>query len=120
MEAQKHLLKMSKDGKEQAVWIDGQVRILPFGIVEYIFPKEDKARVFNTLVSPNKNPYGMAKALDVIRRFLRHKKIKHEITDDGRYLWNMEHVAILLIGYKEDGEIVGSNELDGGWTHEAL
>ena len=41
MEAQKHQLKMydEKGDHMKTIWIQGQVRMLPLGVYEYIFPK---------------------------------------------------------------------------------
>jgi hypothetical protein len=46
MEAQKHFLE-NTDGSGQ--WIQGQVRCLPFGVYEYVAPKEDKDAILYTL-----------------------------------------------------------------------
>ena len=49
MEAQKHQWVMTKGKKTKKIWLQGQVRFLPFGVYEYVFPKEDLDAVLNTL-----------------------------------------------------------------------
>lgn len=120
MEAQKHLLPMTKGKEKKEIWIDSQVRILPFGVMEYVFPKEDLDVVLNTLKFKNKAPYNIPGLyLDMTRKILKSKKIP-EYKEDKIYVWRKEHVAIIPIGIREDREIVGSAELDKGWTHEAI
>lgn len=119
MEAQKHALIMTKDGKEKTIWIDSQIRIVPGGIIEYVCPKEDINLVLNTLGANQKVPYGMGKILSIVRKVFKYKKIP-KYSDDRKFLWNREHVSILPIGIREDGELVGELELDKGWTHEAI
>lgn len=119
MEAQKHLLPMIKNGKQKALWIDAQVRIMPFGVVEYVFPKEDLDIVLSTLNFNSKVPYGMGKAIYFLRKFLRYKKAP-KYNDDKKYLWVRDNVSILPIGIRYDGEIVGLGTQDNGWKHEAI
>lgn len=119
MEAQKHLLTMTKDGQNKSVWIDGQVRMLPFGVVDYVFPKEDKDVVLTTLGYGKPSSYGMGKIFPFIRTMLKYKKIKG-VKTEKKYLWHRDNVSLSLIGMKEDKELVGNCELDEGWTHEAI
>lgn len=119
MEAQKHLLKMTKDGQEKSIYIDAQVRMLPFGVFEYVCPKEDKNIVLTTLGFSTPMPYNISKRILVLRTLLRYKKAP-KFTEGKKYLWNREHVSIIPIGIREDRELVGSLELDEGFTHEAI
>jgi hypothetical protein len=119
MEAQKHELPMFKDDKKKIIYIDGQIRVCPFGVYEYVFPKEDFNLVANTLGFNQKTPYSMGKAITLLRAFMKYKKCP-KFEGGRRYLWTRDHVSILPIGMREDGEIVGQMELDKGWTHEAI
>lgn len=119
MEATKHYLPMTKKKKKAGIWIDGQVRLMPLGIVEYICPKEDLDKVLTTLEFGNKVSYGMGTQAAIFRKLLKYKKIP-KFSDEKKILWNREYVSIIPIGIREDGEIVGTLELDKGWTHEAI
>ena len=123
MEAQKHLMPMTKGKSKRASWIPGQVRELPFGIKEYVFPKESLDMVLRTLGVCGQGDYGIRfKALTyaMLRKTLKLKKIpKYEEKGDV-YLWGKIFVSIIVLGIREDGEIVGEYIDDKGWTHEAL
>jgi len=126
MEAQKHQLFMTKGKKIKMTWINGQIRNLPFGIVEYVVPKESLDRVlttFNATVSAGtESNYGITfKKLvyPTMRKLLKLKKIPKYETKE-QYLWTKVFVSIIVLGIREDGEIVGNYIDDRGWTHEAL
>jgi len=125
MEAQKHLMPMTKGKKRKkyrGAWINGQIRELPFGVKEYVFPKESLDRVLTTLHASDKGVYGVnfKKAVfPILRKFLKLKKIP-KYKEVEKYLWTQTFVAIVVLGIREDGEIVGNYIDDKGWTHEAL
>lgn len=119
MEAQKHFLRMEKDGVEKGIYIDGQVRVCPFGVYEYVFPKEAKDAVLSTLDFDKKVPYGLGAKIKLLRSLLRYKKAP-EFTTEKKYLWVRENVSLIPIGIREDGEVTGSREVDMGWKHEAI
>ena len=133
MEAQKHLIPFtSPDGKEvHDIWINGQVRILPFGVMEYVFPKQDLDSVLNTLTNDTspvpydldkiKIPLIKKKPLDIVRKLLKAKPIP-KFKKHNKYLWIREHVSIIPIGIREERtrpvvERLGEFE---GWSHEAI
>ena len=126
MEAQKHQLFMTKGKKKKMTWINGQIRYLPFGVIEYVVPKESLDRVLTTfsatVSSGTEDKYGVSfKKLvyPTIRRLLKLKKVpKYETTQ--QYIWTKTFVSIIVLGIREDGEIVGDYVDDKGWTHEAL
>jgi len=116
MEAQKHLLRMWKGKKKQGIYIQGQVRILPFGLWEYVFPKEDMDKVLTTLgCAGNYSKILTSFKLGFVRNALKLKKIP-EFDNNKKYLWIKDNVAIIPIGIKED---VNMTEKDG-WEHEAI
>ena len=119
MEAQKHILPMYKDDKVNGIWIDGAVRLMPFGIVEYVFPKEDLDKVLTTLRFKDPIPYNMQIQISILRKALKYKKAP-KFSTEKKYMWNLEHVSILPIGIREDKEIIGKEKLDNGWRHEAI
>ncbi len=121
MEAQKHRLLMWKRKKKKIIWMQGQLRMLPFGVCEYICPKEDMDTVLTTLnFKPNKDAYGLGKMIyTFLRKMVQCKKIP-EYSDKLRYLWITENVTILPLGIREDKEFTDPIGKYKGWTHEAI
>jgi hypothetical protein len=119
MEAQKHKLKLTKDGKEKKIWIQGSVRFLPFGVYEYVFPKEDKDVVLTTLCF-NEDRYSLGKIiLGFLRRMIKCEKIP-EFKTNLKYLWIKDNVNIIPVGIRNDFEITDADGEHKGWTHEAI
>ena len=117
MEAQKHKLSYLKNGKVRAKWIQSQVRLLPFGIYEYIFPKEDRDIVLNTMIHENKiTPYLSNLRVAVLRKMIGHKKLPKTFEQKSKYLWIKENVSVVPLGFKEDGVIKNPS----GEIHEAI
>ncbi len=119
MEAQKHKLTIIKGKKVQSIWIDGQIRLLPFGIYEYIFPKEDLDLVLNTLNSGINYRDRMPFTATVMRKVLKCKKIP-EFETKAKYLWNRKHTATILIGIREDEDMTEITGKYKGWKHEQI
>lgn len=124
MEAQKHLMPMTKGKKKRAAWIPGQIRDLPFGVKEYVFAKESLDMVLRTLEACDdhgKYGVGLKKLIyPMLRKLLKLKKIPEYEKKGDIYLWVKAFVSIIVLGIREDGEIVGIYVDDKGWTHEAL
>ena len=125
MEAQKFLMPMTQDGKEQKVWIQGVVRICPLGIYDYVFPKENLDMVLATICNyyPDGNPIipyniGWIK-LALLRKITQSKPIP-KFKRDKVLLWIKDNVNIIPIGIKEDKEIIAPEGIYAGWRHEAL
>ena len=123
MESQKHLMPMTKGKQRGEVWIPGQIRELPFGIKEYVFPKESLDIVLRTLGMPGEGEYGInfkKLAYAALRKLLKLKKTP-KFSESGEWFkWNKMFMSIIVLGIREDGEIVGEHKDDLGWTHEAL
>jgi hypothetical protein len=120
MEAQKHLLKMTKGKETKEVWLESQIRVLPFGIYEYIFPKEDLDIVLHSLIEYENRYKIPAFVLMMIRKVLHLDKIP-EYKKDKKYLWRRENVNIIPLGIREDGEITEQKgQMFEGFTHEAM
>lgn len=126
IEAQKFLLPItSPNGKKTAkLWITGNVRLLPFGIVEIVFPKEYEQKVLSTLDFDTKDVrYSIPKfLLKLVRKFMKCKKAEFiKLPKKEHFVWLYENVAMIPIGVRydrldfqvEQGEYIG-------WTHEAL
>ena len=122
MRACKHRWRIynKETGEEKYYWLEGSLRVLPFGIYEYVFPKEDLDQVLNTLLPISNDPYNVNKYyLGILRKILKAKPIP-EFKKEGKFVWTREHVSIIPIGIREDGELT---EVDGplkGWSHEAV
>ena len=129
MDAQKTLIRMRKDGKEKGLWVQAQVRMLPFGIYEYICAKEDRDIVLATLDEGHHDDYIPLEfkyfgfnidAMDILRKITHSNPIPKDYKKDQKFMWLRENVDITLIGIKDDPDIVGTGTIDGGWTHEAI
>ncbi|KKM93844.1 hypothetical protein LCGC14_1204240 [marine sediment metagenome] len=125
MEAQKHLMPMTKGKQKRGAWIPGAVRELPFGVKEYVFAKESLDMVLRTMnaVESYEGVHGInfkAMAYPVLRKILKLKPVPKYDEKGEIYLWGKSFVSIIVLGIREDGEIVGSYVDDKGWTHEAL
>ena len=128
MEQQKHLMPMwKKHGKgmrNRQSWIPGQIRQMPGGVYEYVFPKENLDRVLRTMgVAGSGDIYGVNfKKLiyPLLRKVLKLKPVPKYGKEGDVYLWTKMYVAIIILGIREDGDVVGIYTDDKGWTHEAL
>ena len=121
MEAQKHKLPMTKGEKRKEVWIQGQVRLLPFGVYEYVFPYEDLDIVLNTMGVKNryKQYLGDVKTA-FIRKMIKCDKIP-DFKTEHQYMWIKENVNIIPIGIRHDDlDYTDDRGEHKGWTHEAI
>ncbi len=123
MESQKHLMPMVKGKQHKGVWIPGQIRELPLGIKEYVFPKESLNRVLRTLDAYGYGEHGISfkkLAYPFLRKLLKLKPIPEYDEKGEKYLWTKTFVTMIALGIREDGEIIGQHIDDKGWKHEAL
>ena len=123
MEAQKHLMTMKKGKEHKGVWIPGQIRELPLGIKEYVFPKESLDIVLRTMGDSGNGEYGISfkgLAYPFLRKLLKLKPVPKYEKKGETYLWGKAFVSMIVLGIREDSEIVGIFIDDKGWTHEAL
>ena len=123
MESQKLKLRLTSQGKEKSVWINGQVRILPFGVYEFVFPREYRDMVIHTLkdnTAPNR--YGTPRALIfALRKSLKLKPIPTSYKKDQKMLWIMDNVSIMPLGIREDSDMVEPKDMGfKDWTHESI
>jgi hypothetical protein len=126
LEAQKHYWLMWKknektgDTATQLIATQGQLRILPFGICEYVFPREDLDIVLYSMIN-EKNRYGVSEfAIAMAKKFYKLKKIP-DYKKTKNYLWIKDNVNVIPLGIREDGDLTEppGNKFEG-WTHEAL
>ena len=130
MSAQKFQLPLKKEGEEDKfIWIQGHIRILPFGIYEYVFPRESMDLVLTSLSFDAKDPYSLdkefkvlglkIKPLDYLKKFLRIDEIP-KFNNERKLVWIREHVSVLPFGIREDGDLVEPDGEWKGWTHERI
>ncbi len=122
MQSQKFMMRMHKEGeKDKGVYISGQVRTLPFGVMEYVFPKEYLPMVLNTLCKQEPNRYNVPKVFRaIIRKALKLKPIP-KYSDKEKLIWICENVSILPLGIREDSELAEPKDAGyKGWLHEAI
>jgi hypothetical protein len=123
MQAQKFpLLMHSPDGKEtKSILVQGGLRIAPFGIIDYVFPKEYKDIVMTTLKFNMPDGYKIPKAyLTMVRKALKCKPIPKKIDTKEILPWITQDISLIPIGIREDKTYT---EVDGefkDWYHEAL
>lgn len=120
-------------GEEKNIVIDCQLRILPGGIYELIFPKEHKDVILASLdfgsipsgnydINKEFSILGIKiKPIDYLRKFLSITEVKpEEINTKETMAWRRDWVAIIPIGIREDGEIQETQGLLKDWWHEAI
>jgi hypothetical protein len=124
MQAQKFKLTFTKEGeKDRELFVQGSLRVLPFGVYEYIFPKESMDGVLTTLNFHNYQKDERYKipsiAMMALKKALRFKKIPKFDSSKG-LLWVKDNVAIIPLGIREDAIVTEVKEPFVGWKHEAL
>ena len=124
MESQKMKLRLIKEGeKDKHLYINGQVRLLPFGVMEYVFPREYRDIVINTMcnnTSPNR--YSIPAAFKaILRKALKLEPLPKMKPESEKFLWCIEHVSILPIGIRKDWNLKEVKDMGyKGWNHEAI
>lgn len=120
MEAQKFPMIIRKGNETKAIYIQGVVRYAPFGIYEYVFPKEMVGSVMRTLATSYNNKIGKLKEL-ALRFVTGCKEYTDDFKDEKPFLWIRDHVGRIVLGIREDEEITEpEGSLYAGWTHERL
>lgn len=130
LRAQKLTLRCYKEGeKDVHMFITCQVRILPFGVYEFVFPKEHADVVLTSLDFHKPLAYGLdkeikllgmkIKPLDYAKKYLRIENIP-EFKTDKALLLERTNVSILPIGVRYDGEIEEEHGEMKGFKHEAI
>ena len=123
----------SEDGRiEKKLLTQYQLRILPFGFYEVVFPREDLDIVLSTLNFPHKDNvysdrYKIPEfAMKQVRKILRCKEAPTDFKRDIAFPWvrgiDLTHqdVYVLPIGIREDIDIIEKNGDYKGFKHEAI
>jgi len=124
MEAQKFKLPVWKGEKEKPnqtrfVWLQGAIRMLPFGIHEYVFPREALDAVLATLL-PVRDRYPVGWVREAALRKITNCEKLPEFDKKEKYLWITEHVNIIPIGIRRDSDTMTNHGENAGWYHEAI
>jgi len=110
-----------KTGEKKTIWIKGGLRIGPFGVWEYVFPRAYEAQVLTSLDFGCDVPYNLGGLrMSVLRKVLKCQKAPKKFDTSQKMLWVRDNVTIIPIGVRYDKEIVGSKKEDDGYTHEAI
>jgi hypothetical protein len=128
-------LKLYKEGEEDKfILIQTQVRVLPFGIYELVFPKELQDEVFSAFKFQkeykeddymgrlNKSIMGI-KPMDLLRKALKLEPMPEFKKVDYPHFPMPEYkrfVSIIPIGVRYDGEITEPSGPYEGWKHEGI
>lgn len=119
-------LRLYKKGeKDKYVNIQCQIRYLPFGLVEFVFPKEYQDEVLTALKFNKQMPYKLDTTFLGIK-LLKYGKKMLNIEDTPKF--KEKHgfpilelpLSIIPIGVRYDKEITESEGEIKGWMHEAI
>lgn len=122
----KFFMKMWKEGEKDLFQpINGAVRYLPGGIVEFVFPKEYADKVMTAFRFKEPIPYDLNKSffgikpLDLLKKFLKIEEIPDFKEEKGFFLPDLPF-SIIPLGVRYDGEYLETGGKYPGWTHEAI
>lgn len=122
MQAQKFQLPMhSPDGKETKILVQGALRLAPFGVWEYVFPKEYADLVMTTLKFNMPDGYGLDKVkMAMLRKALKAKPVPKNIDTKEILPWITQDISLIPVGIREDKTFTEKDGEFKDWTHEAL
>lgn len=123
LESKWYTLRMVKNDQTKDLWLEPQIRILPFGLIDYVFPREHLDMILTSLIRED-NRYRIPNTiLKILRKVLGLKPIP-KYNSDKKMLSCLDsksvYVNIIPLGVKDDADIIGTKEDDLGWTHEAI
>jgi len=120
-------LTYTKGKKKMFIPIQCQVRILPFGVYEFIFPREHQDVVLTTLRFHQKPPYNLNKKilglspLKMLKKFLRIMDAPKDFDTKKILPIFTDFVSIIPLGVRHDPDLVEkSHHRFPGWKHEAV
>lgn len=127
--------KNPETGKEEtikAIW-ECALRELPFGLYEFIFPKEHEQSVLKGLGfdEPGHTDFPIdkefnlgiikVKPMEYLKKYLRIDDIPDLKKDSGKYPFSKFYVSVIPLGVRyEQGEITLKEGEFKGWSLEAL
>ena len=119
------LIMKSEGCPDKTINVSVQVRLLPFGLYELVFPKEHAELILTTLNFGKKTAYNLDKKifgispLKLLKKFLGIKDTP-KYNSDKRIVMPKYDVSIIPIGVKYDDEMTETTGEFTGYTHEAL
>lgn len=119
---QKFQLPVYKGDKKELIWMNGNLRLLPFGVWDYVFPKEYLDMVMTSLaINHEGDRYNLGKIrFAMLRNFCKAKPIPKDYDKSKAFIWVKNNVEILPIGIREDVEVEEKEGQFKGWKHEAI
>lgn len=121
MEAQCHPMIYTKGKEKKLQYIQGVIRTLPFGVCEYIMPKESMIHVLRTIMPTGPNRYNVGwMRTAILRKIFGVKKIPVYEKKGDKLLWIVKDVNIIPIGIREDKMFTINKGDFKGWRHEAI
>lgn len=123
MMAQKFQMPIWKGEEKKFIYIQGSLRLMPFGVVEYVFPKEYETLVLEALDFDKPQRYGhkfKSLPLIMLRKALALENAKPFTPNTNKLLWIRENVNFIPLGVRYDAEVVDPEGIYKGWSHEAL
>lgn len=118
-------LKLWKGKKTKQIPMLCQIRYLPFGFYEFVFPREYEDIVLTALRFDQPDPYNIGKKilginpLNQIRKVLKAEKIPKFKPTKGLSLPDLWY-SIIPIGVRYDADMTEKSGPNKGWTHEAI
>lgn len=116
-------LRSYKKGEEdKKTLIECQLRILPGGFYEFVFPKEFINPVLTTFLFHKPSAYNLDKKIlgfspfKKIKEFLRIEDAPKDFDTSRTLPVVSDFVSIIPIGIRYDGEVTEAD----GWKHEAI
>lgn len=126
IESQKFQLPLKMKGQpDKFVWVTGQVRELPFGVKEIVFPREAMGVVLSTMLKKDPNRYlnhiAYKPLMVIFRKAMGLEPVPKDYDSANRYLWDMEYVSIMPLGIRTDSDLDECKDMGyKGWNHESL
>lgn len=126
MESQMHQFPIWKGKKKKFIHVQGTIRILPFGVYEYVFPRENMDVLLHTLMPTGPARYDVGKLrTTILRKILKVEKMPEWYKETPKnkrqkFLWMKQNVNIIPIGIRDDGDTKTKNNEYENWEHEAL
>jgi hypothetical protein len=116
-------LRSYKDGEQdQKTLIECQLRVMPGGFYEFIFPKEYEAAALTTFLFHKPCAYNLDKKImgfslfKIIKDFLRIENAPKDFDTSKTLPIVADWVSIIPIGVRYDGEVTEADD----WKHEAI
>lgn len=123
----KLFMEIRRNQEKDKVLVQCQVRFMPGGLIDFVFPKENADAVLTTLRFHEEPPYNIGKELSILglkkiqplkylREFLNLEEIPEFNKDNLLPILLTKNVALIPIGVRYDKELTEAD----GWVHEAM